>query len=124
MSDELDQVVAEVERARQVTKLAALLEGHPIPKPARLKIAEVMYDGGARINVGEPVKPEAPVSEPVVKVDSPLRAKLRAENPELVAKIEEAEAAKADGDEAKWLAVQSEIRPLALAELKAAKARQ
>ena len=48
-----------------------------------------------------------------------MRAALRAQNPELVEKIEAAQAAKDAGDATEWLRLHAEIRPLAQAELQA-----
>lgn len=127
-ADELAKAEAEIGRLRQIDKLASLLHEYPMPKVARLKIATSMYDGGARIDLTPPPAPAAAAEPDVPRAqiaaapgdgDSPLRAKLRAQNPELVAMIEAAQAAKDAGDATEWLRLHAEIRPKAQAELRA-----
>lgn len=126
-ADAMAEAEAEVERLRQIDKLAGLLHEYPMPKVARLKIATTMYDGGARIDMTPPTaqetaaEPKAPRATLVGTPgeESPMRARLRAQNPELVEMIEAAQAAKDAGDATEWLRMHAEIRPKAQAELRA-----
>lgn len=115
MTDDLAAVEAQVEKVRQIDKLAGLLGKFPMPKPAQIMLATELYEGGARVDLPPIPEPTPTVAEPVV--ESPMRARLRSENPELVAKIEAAEDAKRNGDTTQYLNLITELRPQALAEL-------
>lgn len=110
--------VDDIDRLRQIDAIGGLLKR--IPGPARVLMATDLFALGFRIPLPErsaKVAAGAAQSRPLgPESDSPMRAALRIAHPELLAKIDAAEKARAEGDDTAANELIAELRPKALEE--------
>jgi hypothetical protein len=109
----------ELVRLRQVDKVAGLLKR--LPSYARVLMATELVGAGCVVDVPAPSADAVPLHTKVGARqlgpvgDSPMRAALRLANPDLLARIDAAEKARAQGDRSAADALIAELRPEALA---------
>ncbi len=121
-----DETLNDLDRLRQIEAIAKLF--NRLPAPARLICATDVVSGGGRLtNAPEPqgagpkiASAFARKAEPPRTLgpegDSPMRAALRLVNPDLFARVDAAEKARAEGNHDLAAELMAELRPKALAE--------
>ncbi|MCX8559765.1 hypothetical protein OS122_02480 [Mycolicibacterium mucogenicum] len=119
--------VNNLERLRHADVIGTLMKLDRLPPQAVILMATEMVNAGCRVDLPDAPPAFAPNKVPARPLgpegDSPYRSALRAVHPELFAKIDAAEKARAEGNDQLAIDLIAELRPKAMAELEALRTR-